>query len=81
MYDVWTYISIVQKLISTRFALVTSDEEAQLVLLQEVGGDIRTEVGSSTSKSIRHTATSTLWIWPEDVEYLEKKLKLVVKTC
>lgn len=66
----YTNVSIVQYLISTRFALMASDEEAQFVLLQEVGSHVWTEVCSCTAESIRHTTTGALRVWPEDVKYL-----------
>lgn len=66
-----------KKFISTRLALVAAHQKAELGLPQEGGCDIRTEVGTSSSKSIRHATARALWIWPQDVEYLKRRNKKV----
>lgn len=65
-----TYVPIVQQLVPAWLALMASDEEAQLVLLQEVGRHVWTEVCSRAPQSVGHAPARALRVRPQDVKYL-----------
>lgn len=65
-----TYVSIVQYFVSTWFALMASNEEAQFILLEEIRSHVWTEVCPSTAKCVRHTAARALGVRPQDIKYL-----------
>lgn len=70
MHEIPPYVSIVEYLVTSRLALVAPDETVELVLVQEVAGDVRAEVGAGPAEGVCDTSTAALRVRPQDVEHL-----------
>ena len=66
-----THHVVVLVLVSLRFALVRPDHVRQLVLAQELGGDVRPEETATAAKRVRVASGRGSRVTPEDVEQLE----------
>lgn len=59
-------------------ALVGPDEVQEAVFLQELLGDVRSEVGAGSPEGVRNAPLPGLGIAPQDVKYLGK---MTVRKC
>lgn len=62
-----------EKFVSAGLALVRSDQEHEFVLFEELFGDIRSKISSSSSEGIWYATLARLRITPQYVKYLKKK--------
>lgn len=59
-----TYVPVVEYLVPSRLALVAPHEAVEFILVKEVAGDVRAEVGACAAEGVGNAASPALRIRP-----------------